>query len=155
MTTWQAANLSLMRLIGRAKQADRLHAMIDTVREAGAALVLRGEAGVGKSALIADASAYARAAGLRVLSTVGVQGEARLPYAGLRQLLQPVRDHLAALPPGQREALLSALGVTDATVPDRFLVGMALLNLLEDLAEPAEAAPVLAVVEDAHWLDAS
>jgi len=155
MTTWQAANLSLMRLIGRAKQADRLHAMIDTVREAGAALVLRGEAGVGKSALIADASAYARAAGLRVLSTVGVQGEARLPYAGLRQLLQPVRDHLAALPPGQREALLSALGVTDATVPDRFLVGMALLNLLEDLAEAAEAAPVLAVVEDAHWLDAS
>jgi DNA-binding CsgD family transcriptional regulator len=139
-----------VELIGRDEEISRLHELIGGVGNGGAALILRGEPGIGKTALLAEAAAFARAAGLRVLHTVGVESEAYLPYAGLHQLLRPVRDSFAVLPPAQRAALRAALGLTDATVPQGYLVALAVLNLL---GEVAEAAPVLLVAEDAHWLD--
>ncbi|MCO5994137.1 ATP-binding protein [Actinoallomurus rhizosphaericola] len=141
-----------MGLIGRSEEISRLHGLVSEVRQAGAALLLRGEPGIGKSALLQEAAAFAHASGLRVLGTTGVESEAHLPYAGLHQLLWPVRDRIGVLPPGQREALRAALGMTEAVVPEGYLVALAVLNLL---AEIAEAAPVLIVAEDAHWLDPS
>ena len=141
-----------LRLIGREAEIGRLHTMIDMVSEGGGALIIRGEAGIGKSALLAEASAHANMSGLRVLSTVGAESEAHLPYAGLHQLLRPVRDSFGVLPATQQEALRAALGVTEVSVPDGFLVALAVLNLL---AEVAMKVPVLIVAEDAQWLDAS
>ncbi|XVQ10561.1 helix-turn-helix transcriptional regulator [Spirillospora sp. CA-255316] len=141
-----------MGLIGRGEEISRLHGLIGAVREGGASLVLRGEPGIGKSALLGEAAAFARASGLRVLGTAGVESEAHLPYAGLHQLLWPVRGRFGVLPPGQREALRAALGIAEATVPESYLVALAVLNLL---AEIAESDPVVIVAEDAHWLDPS
>ena len=76
----------------------------------------------------------------------------RLPYAGLHQLLRPVRESFGALPPGQRGALRAALGMTETAAPEVYVVALAVLNLL---AEVAETAPVLVLAEDAHWLDPS
>jgi len=140
------------QLIGREAETGRLSVVIDAVGERGAALIVRGEAGIGKSALLAEATAHAHMSGLRVLSTVGAESEAHLPYAGLHQLLRPVRDSFGVLPASQREALRAALGLTEATVPEGFLVALAVLNLI---SEVGEAAPVLIVAEDAHWLDSS
>ncbi|HVT70565.1 MAG TPA: AAA family ATPase, partial [Trebonia sp.] len=141
-----------MGLIGRAAETGRLHDLISGVGKAGATLILRGEPGIGKTALLADATAFARASGMRVLRTTGVESETHLPYAGLHQLLRPVRDSFGVLPPSQRDALRAALGITEGTVPEGYLAALAVLNLL---AEVAEADPVLVVAEDAHWLDPS
>ncbi|AQZ69588.1 putative transcriptional regulator [[Actinomadura] parvosata subsp. kistnae] len=127
----------------------------------GGGVLIRGEAGIGKSALVAEAASAASAAGLRVLTTTGVQAERDLAYAGLHQLLYPVRAAVATLPARQRTALRDALGLGEdpepaATPPEGvaqtgvFLVGLAALTLL---AEVAAARPLLVVVEDAHWLD--
>jgi DNA-binding CsgD family transcriptional regulator len=137
-------------LVGRAAERDRLAVLVDQVSEHGGVLVLRGEAGVGKSALLAEAVALAATAGMRVLTTVGVKSEEHLPYAGLHQLVHPVRAGIDALPGPQRDALRAMTGMTDDAVPDSYLIGLAVLNLL---AEVATVAPVLVVVEDAHWLD--
>jgi DNA-binding CsgD family transcriptional regulator len=144
-------------LIGRDAETSRLHDLIAGVRERGAALVLRGEPGIGKTALLAEAAGFARESGLRVLRTVGVESEAHLPYAGLHQLLRPARDSFGVLPPGQREALRAALGIGEAAAPEGYLVALAVLNLLAELATPAPGAdaPVLVVAEDVHWLDPS
>ncbi|GAA2094762.1 LuxR family transcriptional regulator [Kitasatospora saccharophila] len=112
------------------------------------ALVLRGEPGIGKSALL-DAAA-AGAAGWRVLRAAGVESEARLPYAVLSQLLAPVLDRTGALPGPQRAALERTLGLADGPAGDRLLVGLAVLTLLGDLAEQG---PVLALVDDLQWAD--
>src|ERR1700754_4140497 len=92
-------------LLGRAEEERALTALLDDVREHGQALVLRGDPGIGKSRLLALATRAARAGGMRVLTAAGVQSEARLPFAGLHQLLRPVRERAAALPLLQREAL--------------------------------------------------
>jgi DNA-binding CsgD family transcriptional regulator len=119
----------------------------------GGGLVVRGEAGVGKSALVAAASATAREQGVRVLETTGVESEARLPFAGLRELVLPFLDRLDELPEVQRHALEMALGLAPRdAVPDVFLVGLATLGLVADVA--AEG-PILFVVEDAQWIDRS
>ncbi|MFL6112389.1 MAG: AAA family ATPase [Catenulispora sp.] len=141
-----------MALVGRAAETRRLRGLIAGVRERGTALLVLGEAGVGKSALLDYAAARAGASGMRVLTTSGVQCETHLPYAGLQQLLFPVRDRTALIPGPQRVALEAALGGADAPAPDVFLVGLAVLSLI---AEAAEAAPILVVVEDSHWLDIS
>ncbi|MEV1001521.1 AAA family ATPase [Nonomuraea sp. NPDC050202] len=141
-----------MGLIGRDREIGRLNGLIAAVGEGGASLLLRGEPGIGKSALLRQAAAVARGAGLRVLATAGVEAEAHLPYAGLHQLLRPVRDHFDVLPPSQRGALRAALGIVEATAPEGYLVALAVLNLL---AETAEAGPVVLIAEDAHWLDPS
>ena len=114
----------------------------------GGALVIRGEPGVGKSALLADT--VERAEGMQVLWTQGIESEWPLAFAALHRLLRPVADHVAALPPPQARALRAAFGEDEGVSGDRFLVFLGTLSLL---AEAAESAPVLAVVDDAHWLD--
>jgi len=131
-------------LVGRAAERDRLAVLVNQVSEHGGVLVLRGEAGVGKSALLAEAVALAATAGMRVLTTVGVESEEHLPYAGLHQLVHPVRAGIDALPGPQCDALRAMMGMTDQAVPEGYLIGLAVLNLL---AEVATVAPVLVVVE--------
>src|SRR4051812_40944892 len=111
-------------------------------------LVLRGEAGVGKSALLDDAGEHA--ADMRVLLAHGVESEAQLPFAALHQLLRPVLGDLDALPAGQAGALRAALGLAEGRSADRFLVYLATLTLL---AEAAERRPLLCLIDDAQWLD--
>lgn len=116
----------------------------------GRALVLRGEPGIGKSRLLCDTAQAARALGMAVLMTSGVQSETHLPFAGLHQLLRPVRARAAELVPVQRAALDAAFGLTDEVAPEHFRIAMAVLDLLSDVAGDA---PVLVVVDDAQWLD--
>jgi DNA-binding CsgD family transcriptional regulator/tetratricopeptide (TPR) repeat protein len=124
--------------------------MLEAVRERGGALVVRGEAGVGKSALLAQAGAIASDGGLLVLTATGVQPETNLPFAGLHRLLRPVFAHVDGLPTAQRDALMAAFGMSDAAAPDPFLIALAALELLSDAAG---ASPVVLIVEDAQWLD--
>ncbi len=137
-------------LFGRELEIEQLRALLGRVHDGGGALLVRGEAGIGKSALLADASPVARARGLRVLTTTGVESETHLPFAGLHDLLRPILTGAEDLPLPQRTALGAAFGIVDAPAPDVFLVGLATLNLL---ADAAVEAPVLVIVEDAHWLD--
>jgi DNA-binding CsgD family transcriptional regulator len=113
-------------------------------------LVLRGEAGVGKSALLGYAAE--RAQGCRLVRAAGVESEMELPFAGLHQLCAPLLDGLERLPPPQREALATAAGLSLGVRPDRFLVGLAVLSLLSDAAEQQ---PLLCLIDDAQWLDQS
>jgi ATP/maltotriose-dependent transcriptional regulator MalT len=110
--------------------------------------VIRGEAGVGKSALLRDARE--RAGGMRVLGSRGVESETQLAFAGVHQLLRPVLDHIDALPDPQATALRGALGLASADRGEPFLISLAVLSLL---AEIAEHEPVLCLIDDAHWLD--
>jgi DNA-binding CsgD family transcriptional regulator len=110
--------------------------------------VLRGEAGVGKSALLAYLSD--RVADWHVARAVGVESEMELAYAGLHQLCAPMLDHLGRLPAPQRDALATVFGRSAGAAPDRFLVGLAALTLF---AEVAEQQPLACVVDDAQWLD--
>jgi DNA-binding CsgD family transcriptional regulator len=117
---------------------------------AGGALLLRGEAGIGKTALLGAARDAAVRQGARALSAVGVQSEASVPFAGLHQLLRPVLDRAPALIPRQRQALLAAFGMAEGVAPELFSVGLASLELISGLAE---TAPVVLVVDDAQWVD--
>jgi DNA-binding CsgD family transcriptional regulator len=112
------------------------------------ALVVRGEPGVGKSALLRHA--IERAAGVRVLRAGGIEAESELAFAALHQLVRPILDRLGRLADPQAEALAGALGLSAASVEDRFLIGVAVLSLL---AEAAEEEPLACVVDDAQWLD--
>ncbi|MFI6578373.1 AAA family ATPase [Nocardiopsis sp. NPDC050513] len=136
-------------LWGRSGETARIDAVLTRARSGlGGALVLRGEAGIGKSALLEYART--RATGMRVLRGAGVETESELPYAGLHLLLGRAVDRVDALPGPQARALRGALGSADGDAPNRFLVGLAVLTLLADLAE---TGPVLCLVDDAHWLD--
>jgi DNA-binding CsgD family transcriptional regulator len=137
-------------LLGRLQEQAVLTALLDEVATRGEALVLRGEPGIGKSRLLLETARIARARGMVVLTTTGVQSEARLPFAGLHQLLRPVRAHAAALPAVQRAALDAAFGLTCDVAPEHFRIAMAALDLV---AEVAAEAPVLLVAEDVQWLD--
>lgn len=117
---------------------------------AGGALVVRGEAGIGKSALLAAAARLAADSGARLLSATGVQAEARLPFAGLHQLLRPVLPLAERLPPRQRAALLSAFGMADGEPAGLFLIGLATLEVISDAAA---SSPLLLIADDAQWLD--
>jgi DNA-binding CsgD family transcriptional regulator len=114
----------------------------------GRATVLRGEAGVGKSALLGYLSD--RVAGWRLVTAAGVESEMELAYSGLHQLCAPMLGHLEGLPVPQRGALATVFGLSVGPAPDRFLVGLATLTLF---AEVAEAQPLVCVVDDAQWLD--
>jgi len=136
-------------LHGRSRECDELTALVAAVRAGRSqVLVLRGEAGIGKTALIEfllDSSArcqFARAA--------GVESELEMAYAGLHQLCSPYLQRLDVLPDPQRQALATAFGLLPGEPPDRFLVGLAVLTLL---CEVAEAQPLICVVDDAQWLD--
>ncbi|MET9556071.1 LuxR family transcriptional regulator [Streptomyces sp. NPDC006645] len=137
-------------LLGRQYETQRLSELIGAARAGrGGALVLRGEAGIGKSALLEYAKEAA--SGFRVLRAGGSQLEAELPFAGLHQLCLPVLGHLTELPDEQRQALRVAFGLASGK-PDVFRVGLATLGLL---TAAAQERPVLCVVDDAHWLDAA
>jgi DNA-binding CsgD family transcriptional regulator len=110
--------------------------------------VLRGEAGVGKSALLGYLSG--QVAGWYVARAAGVESEMELVYAGLHQLCAPMLDHLDRLPAPQRDALATVFGRSAGTAPDRFLVGLATLTLFDEVAEQQ---PLVCVVDDAQWLD--
>ncbi|MDP9495944.1 MAG: AAA family ATPase, partial [Actinomycetota bacterium] len=123
---------------------------LDRVGQGGAALVISGEAGIGKSTLLDSTATHARARKMSVLATTGLQSEARLPFAGLHQLLRPVLGDVEHLPSPQRQAVEAAFGVSDAAAPDFFLIALATLNLL---SEVAARAPLLLIADDGHWLD--
>jgi DNA-binding CsgD family transcriptional regulator len=123
---------------------------VGRVRDRGGAVVVRGEAGIGKSALLVEAGRLATAAGLRVLMTAGVESETKVAFSGLYQLLRPILGKVDTLPATQRTAVLAALGRAEAETPDLYLVALATLNLL---AEAAAHEPHLLLVEDAQWLD--
>jgi DNA-binding CsgD family transcriptional regulator len=112
------------------------------------ALVLRGEAGVGKTALLDYLAAHASQC--RVARAAGVESEMELPFAGLHQLCAPMLDRLGHLPDPQRDALATAFGLSVSESPDRFLVGLATLTLLSDVAGER---PLVCVIDDAQWLD--
>ncbi|MBB4755044.1 AAA family ATPase [Actinoplanes lobatus] len=139
-------------LHGRDAELHKLGDFVRGARDRGGALVIRGEAGIGKSSLLAKARRIAAAEGLLVLSTTGVEAESRLPFASLHRLLRPVLDRAQALPAPQREAMLAAFGMSSAATPDLFLIALAALNMVGD-AGPEPAA--LLLVEDAHWLDSA
>jgi DNA-binding CsgD family transcriptional regulator len=140
----------LRRLIGRADEVRVLTSLLDGVEGAGGALVIRGEPGVGKSRLLSEAATFARDRGFTVVSTTGVQSEAHLAFAGLHQLLRPVRSSMERLPGMQRAALETAFGMHEDPAPERFRIAMAALDLL---CEVAADAPLLIVAEDIQWLD--
>ncbi|MDX6490848.1 MAG: hypothetical protein QOD43_1093, partial [Gaiellaceae bacterium] len=135
---------------GREAELGVLAALVDDVRDRGSALLLRGEPGIGKSALLAVAIAQATDHGMQVLSCVGVQSEAHLPFGGLHQLLQPILGQADGLPPRQRDALFAGFGMSGEGAPELFLIGLATLELIGDAAT---RSPALLIVEDAQWLD--
>jgi DNA-binding CsgD family transcriptional regulator len=138
-------------LYGRSTELAALEELIATARGGrSGALVLRGEAGIGKTALLDRAAEAASASGTRVLRITGIEPEADLAFGGLVQLLWPVQDQLDALPEPQADALRAVLGTGRTRTQDRFLTGLAVLTLLADLAEQG---PVLCLVDDAQWLD--
>ena len=137
------------KLVDRFDERDMLDRLVEAVRDGESrVLVLRGESGVGKTALLDYASS--QAAGCRVARAVGVQSEMELAFAGLHQLCAPFLDHLEALPVPQREALRTAFGISIGAAPDRFMVGLAVLSLL---SEVAGQQPLVCLVDDAQWLD--
>src|SRR3954468_6010217 len=136
-------------LRGRADECALLDALVDAIRRAqGRSLVVRGEAGIGKTALLEYL--VGSASDLTVLRAVGVESDMELAYAGLHQLCASLLDRLDRLPAPQRQALEIAYGLSAGGAPDRFLVGLAVLSLL---SEAADERPVLCLVDDAQWLD--
>jgi DNA-binding CsgD family transcriptional regulator len=132
----QAEHVALQRLLDRARGGHS------------SALLVHGEAGIGKTELLTHARDTA--AGFRVVHTVAVESETGFAFAGLHQLCAPLLDRLSALPVPQRTALAVAFGQRAGEAPDPFLVGVATLGLLADAADDE---PVLCLVDDAHWLD--
>src|SRR5579862_4126204 len=140
-------------LLGRDRERAELTRALAGAREGrSSVLALVGEPGIGKSALLAEAETAARVTSMRVLSARGIESEAHVPFAGLLELLRPALGALDRIPPRQANALGGALALRSAGRHDRFAVGAATLSLL---AASAEDAPLLVLVDDAHWLDRS
>ena len=136
-------------LLGRHSECETLDRLMRSVRSGESqVLVLRGEAGIGKTALLEYVAE--QASGWRVLRATGVQAEMELAFAGLHQLCGPLFDRLDALPGPQRDALREAFGLEAGGAPDRFRVALAVLSLL---ANEAEARPLACVIDDAQWVD--
>ena len=141
---WHAVELT-----GRRRERGVLDRLIEAVRAGESrALVVRGEPGVGKTALLEYV--LEQASGCRVVRAVGVQSEMELAFAGLHQLLAPLLDGLERLPAPQRDALRSAFGLSPGSAPDRFFIGLAVLTLLSDAADEQ---PLVCLVDDEQWLD--
>jgi DNA-binding CsgD family transcriptional regulator len=138
-----------VRLRGRRAECRRLDGLVDAVRSGESrVLVLRGEPVIGKTALLDYLAG--RAAGCRLARAAGVQSEMELAFAGLHQLCAPMLDHADRLPAPQRAALHTAFGLSKGPVPDRFLLGLAVLGLLSDVAGER---PLICLVDDEQWLD--
>jgi predicted ATPase len=139
------------QLIGRDNETQVLESMLETTRKGeGGAIVVHGDPGIGKTALLESAVAFA--VGFTVLRTVGNEAEMELPYASLQEFFRPEIDQIEQLPPPQRNALEISLGRRDGQPPDPLLVGLGLLNLLSLVSTKR---PVLCVVDDGQWLDAA
>src|SRR6476646_8112691 len=136
-------------LLGRYRERDVLDRLLETARGGqSAVLVIRGEAGIGKTALVGYAAQ--QAAGFRVAQIAGVEAEMELPFAGLHRLCTPMLTQLDALPDPQQNALRVSFALASGDAPDRFLVALAALTLF---AEVAGERPLLCVVDDAQWRD--
>ncbi|WP_127501963.1 ATP-binding protein [Actinoplanes solisilvae] len=136
---------------GRQREKDTLGRLLRDVREGHSrVLVLRGEAGIGKTALLDHLTGHGLTAGLRVVRVAGVEPEAEISYSALQHLCVPLLPHLDDLPPAQRSALSTAFGLSAGNPPELLPLGMAVLGLF---AEAAAARPLLCVVDDVQWLD--
>jgi DNA-binding CsgD family transcriptional regulator len=136
---------------GRTTERDQLNRLLDKVRGGeSAALVVRGEAGIGKTALLEHCAG--QASGFHIFRVAGMQSEMELPFAGLHQLCAPMLADIESLPYPQQNALRVALGLASGDAPDPFLVALATLSLL---AEVALNRPLLCVIDDGQWLDAA
>lgn len=142
-----------MQLLGRQSERRLAAELLDGARAGrSGALIIRGEAGIGKTALLDHVETEAGEDGFAVMRVTGHESETQLTFAGLHRLCAPLLAHLDSLPPPQRAALDVALGVGSGPAPDHFLVGLATLTLV---AEAAEETPLLCIVDDAHWLDSA
>ena len=143
------ASNTRLGMFGRQRECDAIDRLLDGVRrgESGA-LVIRGEAGIGKTALIDHAAR--RAVDCRVIRIEGVESELGLPFAALHELCAPLLDEVATLPAEQRRALEVALGMEVGQAPDPFILGLAVLILLSDAGAKR---PVVVLVDDAQWID--
>ncbi|MGW3649265.1 AAA family ATPase [Streptomyces sp. NPDC000878] len=138
-------------LLSRGEEKDRLLLLLSDARQGRSGLlVLRGEPGIGKTALLEEAVTEAVTVGMRVLRATGIEMEAELAFAGLSELIRPVQGLVGGLPEVQARALRVALSLEDGKAPDRLTLGAAVVTLLTDAAA---AAPVLVAVDDAHWMD--
>ncbi len=138
-------------LLGRTSEREALDRLLEDVRGGkSSVLLIRGEAGIGKTALLRYAAR--QASGFRGVQIAGIESEMELPFAGLHQLCGPMLDRIGALPAPQRTALSVAFGLSSGDAPDRFLVALAALSLLSDVAE---GRPLVCLVDDAQWLDAA
>ncbi len=141
---------ALQELIGRHAEVERLNALVNDLHEGGGALVISGEAGIGKSAMLAHVRQRAQTVGYTVLATAGAESEAEFGFAGLQQLLSPIDRSIELQPDAQRTALEAAFGGASDVDPDPFRVAMAAFRLITDTAD---ANPVVLIVDDAQWLD--
>jgi DNA-binding CsgD family transcriptional regulator len=149
MSVLDDPHLRASGLLDRGSERDVLEGLVTGVRAGQSrVLVLRGEAGIGKTALLGHLSAAAT--GCRIARAAGVESEMELAFAGLHALCAPMLGRLGHLPVPQRDALNTAFGVSGGPRPDRFLVGLAVLSLL---ADAAEEQPLVCIVDDAQWLD--
>ena len=138
-------------LVGREEELSRLRELLAPPYRESRVLLLLGDPGVGKTALLAEAARVARSAGTRVLAAVGRESEQDLAFAGLHQLLRPALDRVAGLPARQAEALRGAFALSEHPVPpDALLTGIAVLTLLSALSDDG---PLLVAADDAQWLD--
>src|SRR3954462_2823233 len=136
-------------LRGRADECAALDALVGAIRRGESrSLVLRGEAGIGKTALLNHLVASAK--DVTLARATGVESEMELAFASLHQLCGPMLDRLSRLPAPQRQALEVLVGVREGAVPDRFLGGLGVLSVLSEVADDG---PLLCVVDDAQWLD--
>lgn len=140
-----------MALVGRDDERARIDRLLAGARaDRGGALVVRGEPGIGKTALLDHAVGVASGAGMRVVRGAGIESDSELAHGGLHQLLHPHLDRLDGLPAPQAAALRTAFGLAEGGAPHRFLVSAGVLALLADLADDV---PLLCVVDDLQWLD--
>jgi DNA-binding CsgD family transcriptional regulator len=138
-------------IIGRDAALARVCGLVDPAPQSSQVLLVVGEAGIGKTALLSEAAERAGSLGTRVLSVTGRESETRLAFAGLHQLLRSALARAASLPGRQAHALMAAFGLTaDPGAPDSLLTSLAVLTLLSDLSE---RSPVLVIADDAQWID--
>ena len=148
----------MAELVGRRHECAALDRLVaDVLAGASRVLVLRGDAGIGKSALLGYlsdqvAGEAGSGGGWRIALAVGVESEMELAYSGLHQLCAPLLDRLDELPSPQRDALATVFGLSTGPAPDRFLVGLAALTLI---AQAAEQQPLACIIDDVQWLDQS
>ena len=136
-------------LVGRAEELAVLEKLVDSAASGlSAAVVLRGEAGVGKTALLDHVAD--RAAGIEVTRLAGLESESHLDFAAIHRLLVPYLDHIADLPPTQAQALRTAIGLSDAAPANSFILGLSVLTILSAVTA---RRPLLVIVDDAQWLD--